>query len=641
MEFTNKDFCNFLLQNKTDFSDYNYLYEIVLDNINKALSSGAKLELKEALRKFCFKLKERYIKSSYNNNRFFSKNSNWLKKNFDIPEIVREEMLNSLNEPDIEEKEIQLEKRKSFSDLQDLSARHKRRKTKDIRDQYSSYGLLFAAKTNLRSEGYTDFAKVIEYLMENPSQAKEVREFCQTSRHSVKNISGEKAMSIFVNSKMSKHQYNTLRQSLILENMNHFPSYYAIQQTKLESYPPKEYITITEVSASVKLQALLDHTLLRILKTVECVTSSNDIILVSKWGFDGASGQSTYKQKLTSGEDSSIFISSLVPIKLYNVKNDTIIWENKRPSSTRYCRPLRFTFVHETPEVIRKEKKLIDKEIENLQATQTKFGLIGHKLLFTMIDGKICNTLTNTSSMCCYICGAKPKETNILNKIYQKQPDETCYSFGISSLHAWIRCMEWMLHISYNSDFKRWSCTTTEHKNLKATRKARIQEDLRNELGILVDVVKQGVGTTNDGNAARKFFSDCSTTSKIIGIDFTLLERIKIILQTLSCTEEICPLKFDLYTAQTAKLYVSLYDWYYMPPSVHKILVHGADIIRNFVVPIGKLSEEASEARHKEFRNVREFHARKTNRRVTNEDILHNLLLWSDPYISHLSNNGY
>lgn len=132
-----------------------------------------------------------------------------------------------------------------------------------------------------------------------------------------------------------------------------------------------------------------------------------------------------------------------------------------------------------------------------------------------MIDGKICNILTNTCSMCCYICGAKPKETNVLNKIYRKQPDETCYSFGISSLHAWIRSMEWILHISYNLDFKKWSCTTTDHKNLKAARKARIQEDLRNELGILVNVVKHGVGTTNDGNTARKFFSDCSTTSKM------------------------------------------------------------------------------------------------------------------------------
>lgn len=35
---------------------------------------------------------------------------------------------------------------------------------------------------------------------------------------------------------------------------------------------------------------------------------------------------------------------------------------------------------------------------------------------------------------------------------------------------------------------------------------------------------------------------------------------------------------FDHYYTETARLYVSLYPWFYMPSSVHKILLHGADI---------------------------------------------------------------
>jgi hypothetical protein len=45
---------------------------------------------------------------------------------------------------------------------------------------------------------------------------------------------------------------------------------------------------------------------------------------------------------------------------------------------------------------------------------------------------------------------------------------------------------------------------------------------------------------------------------------------------------------FDEYALQTARLFVSLYPWFYMPSSVHKILIHGANVIRFAILPIGK-----------------------------------------------------
>jgi hypothetical protein len=41
-----------------------------------------------------------------------------------------------------------------------------------------------------------------------------------------------------------------------------------------------------------------------------------------------------------------------------------------------------------------------------------------------------------------------------------------------------------------------------------------------------------------------------------------------------------------------------------MPPTVHKLLIHGADIIENEVLPIGQLSEVAQEARNKDFKRT-------------------------------------
>jgi len=39
-----------------------------------------------------------------------------------------------------------------------------------------------------------------------------------------------------------------------------------------------------------------------------------------------------------------------------------------------------------------------------------------------------------------------------------------------------------------------------------------------------------------------------------------------------------------------------------MPPTAHKLLMHGGDIIRSFQLPMGMLSEDAQEGRNKDFR---------------------------------------
>lgn len=45
------------------------------------------------------------------------------------------------------------------------------------------------------------------------------------------------------------------------------------------------------------------------------------------------------------------------------------------------------------------------------------------------------------------------------------------------------------------------------------------------------------------------------------------------------------------YAFDTARKLISLYPWYYLPPSVHKILVHASDVINHAFLPIGELSE--------------------------------------------------
>lgn len=84
-------------------------------------------------------------------------------------------------------------------------------------------------------------------------------------------------------------------------------------------------------------------------------------------------------------------------------------------------------------------------------------------------------------------------------------------------------------------------------------------------MGLQADVVKQGSGTTSSGNASRRFFGNPSLTAEITGVDETLIQRLAVILEVITCSANIDSSKFVVYAADTVKLAVSLYPWYNMP----------------------------------------------------------------------------
>lgn len=58
--------------------------------------------------------------------------------------------------------------------------------------------------------------------------------------------------------------------------------------------------------------------------------------------------------------------------------------------------------------------------------------------------------------------------------------------------------------------------------------------------------------------------------------------------------------KFKQYALETAKLFVDTYPWYPMLITVHKILIHGPQIIESDLLPVGQLFEDAQETRNKD-----------------------------------------
>lgn len=264
---------------------------------------------------------------------------------------------------------------------------------------------------------------------------------------------------------------------------------------------------------------------------------------------------------------------------------------------------------------------------------------VRYSLFLTMVDGKAINSITGTSSaQRCYLCGETISNFNNIDAMRNKSVLHQSYlEHGISSLHAWIRCFEMFLRIAYRIDFCEWRISS-KNSSLFEIQKRRIQKEFRARLGLIVDKPKPGgAGNSNDGNTARRFFENVDISAEITGIDKDVMVRMKNILIAVSCGMEIEGDKFREYCYETAQMYILLYGWYYMPTTVHKLLIHGHEIISYSVLPIGIMSEDAQESRNKDIARYRENFSRKSSRVNTNTDIFNRMIITSDPLIAALS----
>lgn len=376
-----------------------------------------------------------------------------------------------------------------------------------------------------------------------------------------------------------------------------------------------------------------------------------------KWGCDGLSALPNYKQhngSENSTDYKNVFMSSLVPLRL-RVQNTgpsssskayEDIWVNSTPGSKNFCRPISFEFTKENKDNTKNLVKNINKQINDLTPICIKIEAysinISFDMCLTMIDGKVSNAITSTPSYWhCSICGDKKSDFASTSK--QRTINKEVLSFGISPLHARIRFLEHFLHIAY--DLKYRSIPGNENTSarmnhelvaMRASEKSRIQDEFKKQTGLIIDKPLPSNGNTNDGNTARRFFDDCEITSAITGIDMELLRTVNILLMAVNSKQKINSAKFGLYSKKIEEQLISLYPWKEMTPTVHKVLCHGQTIMEFNILPLGELSEEAQEARNRDFRHIQLFNSRKSSRYFQNEDIFNNLMLSSDPVLASI-----
>lgn len=585
--------------------------------------------------RFCSKFYERWKKSGKTLSVFLSRYGDWLNGEivFEIPHIEKVKKRVCVGRPS-----------KSF---EDSTTRSKRRKTEPLREKHSAVELLYAAATQFRSEGDEQVAKLLQILCNSPRTAADILDaYNRSGAYTLPvKVSPEKGVSLIIEADLSKAQYLLVRSVVKEHHADVFPSYDAVLEAKQKAYPSPDSVKVSGTSAEVRLQDLLNHNASRIVEVLDSKGLLNDLAetdleLAHKWGCDGSGGHPQHKLKLPDEfeEHSSILLTAIVPLQLKvcgDAANSQVIWTNPVPSSTRFCQPLHIQFLKETKESLKEEEKYFADQIASLLPSTVVSGngkklRIYHRLSMTMIDGKARNILTDTSSMAtCCACGATPTAMTV-SSVVNRPVNTAVFKYGISVLHARIRFLECVLHVSYRLEIKKWSANKSAYNE----RKTQIQNGLRKELGILVDVVKQGAGSTNDGNTARKFFENPSVVSAITGFNKELIERFSVIQTALASGKEVDANKFRVYALETAQMFEDKYPWYYMPASVHFILIHGADVMASMELPMGVYSEEALEARNKNIRSFREHRTRKFSTEATMTDLFNRLLLTGDAVFS-------
>lgn len=657
-KFTKREILDVISKDENIDSGVTYiLSKMNLHNDN--VHPGGKKELKSLISSLRTRRNSKFQAAKRMKSRFEMKNAEWLDSEFvfDYRKIV------------IDDNNAKLEKLISPAgpgrpviDFNNMSDRSKRRDASRISAElkHDPQRIMNACRYAANYSGNRELYAILGEAAASPAK---IKKLIDTPQIALKPKTPTEALQFMLKNSMSKSSYMDMRLECKLSGADIWPTYNVVREAKLQCRPSKEDIVLSEKKADVSLQSLLEHTARRLIKLQYDVIIQNmqntnvfvtEAVLMCSWGFDGSSGYSTYKQSYTStngnpNEDENLFVTVMIPLRLSTT--NVILWNNRISQSASFCRPISLHFVRESRDVILQQKSNIEEQIRNLKVVEIKLDdvyciRIHFSLFLTLIDGKVLNIITNTKSMqTCPICHATPKQFNDISNKHKQTgvflPDPNSLQYGISPLHAWIRIFECVLHISYRLDIKAWQVRSNEQKAVFVKRKKVIQQILWENMGLIVDKPKiGGYGTTNDGNTARRAFENPTLFAQYLGLDCQLVCNLKTILVALSCHLPVDPVRFDKFCTVTAQIYVKQYSWFPMPSTLHKILMHGAEIINTSVLPVGMLGEEGSEARNKHYKNYRRFHSRQHSREVNLYDIFYRAMDTSDPIIATVKLNS-
>lgn len=178
-------------------------------------------------------------------------------------------------------------------------------------------------KKNFEETGNKTKNRRVSYLIENYSleelkfavKTKErLNSVSGSQKTNLKSLSVAKTVALFMDLDLSERKYLILHQAINELHPNSLPSLYALQNEKKNLVPP---IIVTEISAEVDLKTLMRRTAESVIELCNVQDKACKMSLICKWGIDGSSGHSLYKQKFEneSHTDEFMFFAAFVPLR--------------------------------------------------------------------------------------------------------------------------------------------------------------------------------------------------------------------------------------------------------------------------------------------------------------------------------------
>lgn len=300
IKIQNEVLCHLLLdssdQNKNAAVDVLLQYFVTNHDIPEFVQNCTKDKLNKY---FMPAFKSRWKRSFYSIEQFFSQKSrdSWLNEYFEIPVVRSSERENE-------------KKRKDFAVCSEST---KRRRSEEVIKSMTTEEIEHLFFTMLRASGKKDIIPSIKKLVH-------CNETSEIQIDVPEKLSCDEALGLIVQCGLTKAQYNVIREKSKEKKADIFPHYTKIADAKKNCYPPQTSIVISEISAQINLQNLLDHTISRLIQVegVDITTSSEikQIVCESKWGADGTSGFNPFKQIFMQEQnaDKYLFLMSLVPL---------------------------------------------------------------------------------------------------------------------------------------------------------------------------------------------------------------------------------------------------------------------------------------------------------------------------------------
>lgn len=150
-------------------------------------------------------------------------------------------------------------------EFSNLSSSGKRKRTLQMRKDRSSDEITHAAKMCLKSDGNLEASRLVDEALRTPTVVSEMRNVLAQNKNSCIMLSEDEALSLYTEAKLTKAQYQYIRNTFLSKNINILPNYEKLILAKKRCYPDENNVKVSESNVEVSLQSLLDKTSERLL----------------------------------------------------------------------------------------------------------------------------------------------------------------------------------------------------------------------------------------------------------------------------------------------------------------------------------------------------------------------------------------